>query len=115
MELFEIEETGQFSFEPFAKYSFYTAINRFLVQQALAPLLARSSDSPLTIVDLACGTGAISQLIAEEVTKQSRPARIIAVDPSAEALHHAQKQLGNVGVPVEFVQGESVHLTGLVA
>ena len=53
MSFFETEETNQFTFEAFAAHPFYTAINRSLVQQALAPLATRPPDSTLMIVDMA--------------------------------------------------------------
>jgi ubiquinone/menaquinone biosynthesis C-methylase UbiE len=115
MELFKAEEARQFTFEPFAAHPFYTAINRSLVQQALACLTSRATNTPLTIVDLACGTGAITQLITEELLASARAARIIAVDPSAEALQRAQKQLEQTAIPVEFFQGESADLPRLVS
>src|SRR5216684_4429847 len=88
MGLYETEETRRFTFEPFAAHPFYTAVNRSLVQQALAALATRSNNAPLMIVDMACGTGAITRLIAEEIALQEREARIIGVDPSEAALVH---------------------------
>src|SRR5437660_8948036 len=86
MSFFETEETHQFTFEAFAAHPFYTAINRSLVQQTLAPFVTRLPDATLTIVDMACGTGAVTRLIAEELARRGRQARILAVDPSADAL-----------------------------
>ena len=91
MSLIETEETNQFTFEAFAAQPFYTEINRSLVRQALASLPARPADTSLTIVDMACGTGAVTRLIAQEMQRQRRPVRLIGVDPSAEALRRAQK------------------------
>ena len=114
MGLFETEETRQFTFEPFAAHSFYIAVNRSLVQQALAPLVARSNNTPLTIVDMACGTGAITRLIAEEVAIQKRQARIIGVDPSEGDLARAQKSMKEIGAQVDFFQGDTSNLPALV-
>ncbi len=69
MALIETEETNQFTFEAFAAHGFYTEINRALVRHALAPLAARPNRATLTIVDMACGTGAITRLVAEEITR----------------------------------------------
>ena len=115
MELFETGETRRFDFEPFAAHPFYTAVNRSLVRRALAPVLSRPTDAPLTMVDLACGTGAITRLIAEELRGQARPVRLIAVDPSSEALRGAQKQMKWAGTPVEFFQGEAADLPRFVS
>jgi len=84
MSLPEANENTPFSFAPFAAHPFYTAVNRSLVQQALAGLAGPRS-APLTLVDLACGMGAVTRLIAEEVARQGRQAHILGVDPSVEA------------------------------
>ena len=64
MTLIETEETNQFTFEPFASHAFYTHVNRALVQQALTSFAVRPLNATLTIVDMACGTGAVTRLIA---------------------------------------------------
>ncbi len=112
--LIETEETNQFTFEPFAAHGFYTDVNRSLVRQALASLETRSAEQKLTIVDMACGTGAVTRLIAEELRNQGRQARIIGVDPSAEALRLAAKSMSEMGVQAEFFQGEAEDLPRLV-
>lgn len=114
MSFFESEETNQCTFEAFAAHPFYTAINRSLVQQTLASLVTRPTDATLTIVDMACGTGAITRLIAEELARQGRQARIIAVDPSADALRRAQKSMEEMGATADFFQGEAGDLPTLV-
>jgi ubiquinone/menaquinone biosynthesis C-methylase UbiE len=114
MSLIETEETNQFTFEAFADQPFYTEINRSLVRQALASLPARPSDATLTIVDMACGTGAVTRLIAQEMQRQRRQVRIIGVDPSAEALRRAQKGMELIGAQAEFTQGEASDLPGIV-
>lgn len=115
MESFETKETRLFPFEPFAAHPFYTTVNHSLVRRALAPFVSHPTDAPLTIVDLACGTGAITRLIAEELRGQARPVRLIAIDPSVEALQGAQKQMEHTGIPVEFFQGEAADLPRLVS
>src|SRR5437763_17165640 len=87
----ETTETNQFTFEAFAGQPFYTEINRSLVHQALKSLATRPANATLTIVDRACGTGAVTRLIAQEVERQKRQARIIGVAASAEALRRAQR------------------------
>lgn len=117
MSLIETEETNRFTFEAFASYPFYTEINRSLVRRALASLARYPGATTLTIVDMACGTGAITRLIAEEVERQHRCAHIIGVDPSAEALRRAEKgmeAMGNKGVSTEFIQGDTEDLPRLV-
>jgi len=114
MSFFETEETNHFTFEAFAAHPFYTAINRSLVQQALASLVTRPPDATLTVVDMACGTGAITRLIAEEMSRRGRQARIIAVDLSADALRRAQKSIEEMGAQADFFQGEAIDLPTLV-
>lgn len=114
MSLIETEETNQFTFEAFAAHPFYTEVNRALVRQALAPLAKRPADAALTIVDMACGTGAVTRLIIEELARQGRQAHIIGVDPSADALRHAAHSLEAIGAKAEFIQGEATDLPRIV-
>lgn len=118
MVLIETEETNQFTFEPFAAHAFYTEINRSLVRQALAHLVPQEPGDTLTIVDMACGTGAITRLIVEELARQGRLAqtRIIGVDPSAEALRLADKSINEMGLEVQasFIQGDADDLPNIV-
>ena len=114
MTMIETEETNQFTFEAFAAHPFYTEINRSLVRQALASLAARPANATLTIIDMACGTGAVTRLIAQEMQRQHRQIRIIGVDPSAEALRRAQKGMEAIGAQAEFIQGEASDLPRIV-
>jgi hypothetical protein len=63
---------------------------------------------------MACGTGEITRLIAEELARQGRQARIIAVDPSADALCRGQKSMEEMGATADFFQGEAGDLPTLV-
>jgi ubiquinone/menaquinone biosynthesis C-methylase UbiE len=114
MSFFEAENTPHLTFEAFAAQPFYTAINRSLVQRALAPMVTRPPGTPLTIVDMACGTGAVTRLIAEELARWGRQARIIAVDPSADALRLARQRIDEMGIEASFFQGEADELPTLV-
>jgi ubiquinone/menaquinone biosynthesis C-methylase UbiE len=117
MTLVETEETNRFTFEAFASHTFYTEINRSLVRRALAAFASHPHTTPLTIVDMACGTGAVTRLIAEEMQRQHRSAHVIGVDPSAEALRRARNSmeaLENKGVSVEFIQGDTEDLPRMV-
>jgi ubiquinone/menaquinone biosynthesis C-methylase UbiE len=118
MSLIETDETNLYTFEPFAAYDFYADVNRALVQQALAHIRTRSHSKTLTIVDMACGTGAVTRLIAEELAQQGQLAhtRLIGVDPSAEALRRAKKGMDDLGMQIdsEFIQGDAADLPRLV-
>lgn len=114
MSLIETEETNQFTFEPFTSHAFYTHVNRALVQQALASFAVWPLDAPLTIVDMACGTGAVTRLIAEELLHQGRRAHIIGVDPSVEALRIASRSVQGIGIKTDFIQGDATDLPDIV-
>lgn len=114
MSMIETEETNQFTFEAFAAQPFYTEINRSLVRQALTSLAPRPANATLTVVDMACGTGAVTRLIAQEMQRQHKQVRIIGVDPSAEALRRAQKGMETIGAKAEFIQGEASDLPRIV-
>lgn len=114
MSMIETEETNQFTFEAFAAHPFYTEINRSLVRQTLTSLAARPTNATLTVVDMACGTGAVTRLIAQEMKRQRRQVRIIGVDPSAEALRRARKGMESIGAKAEFIQGEAEDLPRIV-
>jgi ubiquinone/menaquinone biosynthesis C-methylase UbiE len=114
MSLFETEETNQYTFEPVTLYPFYAEINRSLVRQAFIPLTKRPAGTELSIVDMACGTGFITRLIAEELVHMGQPGHILCVDPSAEALRLAQKSIDKLGVKADFIQGDTDCLSSLV-
>jgi ubiquinone/menaquinone biosynthesis C-methylase UbiE len=119
MDLIYSEEIEQLSFEAFASHKFYTEVNRSLVRHALTSITARRPGTTLTIVDMACGTGAVTRLITEELAKQGRHAHILGIDPSAEALRLAQRgmeelQLKGIEIKVNFIQGESSDLPQIV-
>ncbi len=114
MGLLETEETNKFTYEAFAAHPFYMEVNRALVRQALAHLEKRPADGPLTIVDMACGTGAITRLIAEELALRGRQAHLIGVDPSADALRSARKSMREIGIAADFIQGEAEDLPTIV-
>ena len=116
MGLIETDETNQFTFEAFAAHAFYTEINRSLVRQALAPLMNDPANQAHTIIDMACGTGSVTRLIAEETVDnhRSQQTRIVGVDPSAEALRLAQQSLEEMGSKADFFQGETDNLASIV-
>lgn len=120
MNLIDSEEIEQLSFEAFASHKFYTEINRSLVQHALTSITTRPPRTPLTVVDMACGTGAVTRLITEELAKQGRShTHIIGVDPSAEALRLAQRgmeelQAKGIEVKANFIQGDTTDLPKFV-
>lgn len=105
------EMIDTFSYEPFTQHAFYLEVNQELVRQALTHLPSPATDQPLCIVDLACGTGAISELVVQELQRLGRSAHIIGADSSAAALERAALRLA--GTPVTFVENNLADLTGI--
>jgi ubiquinone/menaquinone biosynthesis C-methylase UbiE len=96
---------SSYSFNPFAQHQFYTDVNRSLVEQAFAALdQARPPGAPLRLVELASGTGAVTELILDELARLGRSATLVSIEPSSAALALARDRLA--GRPVTFVQGD---------
>lgn len=97
----------RFTLEKFAQNPFYQEVNRRLV--ALAGLRPG-----LRVVDLGAGTGAVTQLLVEQVACDPG-AEVIAVEPSETALETARRNLANIrGAVVRFVQGGAEKLSQIV-
>ncbi len=98
-----------YSFDPFAQHPFYTEINRSLVRRALTRLdAARPKGGRWRVVDLACGTGAVTQLILDELERLERSAMVVGIEPSTAALAIARERLQ--GRAVRFVRGDADEL-----
>lgn len=102
----------KYGFDPFARHPFYTAVNYSLVRRALARLdAARPTGVDVRVIDLASGTGAVTQLILDELERLERPATVIGIEPSTEALALARERLHDRSV--QFVQGDVDQLSGV--
>lgn len=96
---------SSFSFNPFAQHQFYTEVNRSLVEQALAALdQTRPPEVPLRLVELASGTGAVTELIFDALARLGRSATLVSIEPSSTALALARDRLA--GRPITFIQGD---------
>jgi len=105
--------TDPYGFDPFAQHPFYAGINHSLVHRAIACLdAARPTGERVRIVDLASGTGAVTQLIMDEVERRGRPATVLGIEPSHEALQLARERLQ--GRAVQFIHGDADQLTHIV-
>jgi ubiquinone/menaquinone biosynthesis C-methylase UbiE len=105
--------TDMYSFDPFAQHPFYARVNYSLVQRAIARLdAARPQGKPVRVVDLASGTGAVTQLILDELEQLGRAATVIGIEPATEALEIARERLQ--GRAVQFVQGDADQLARVV-
>jgi ubiquinone/menaquinone biosynthesis C-methylase UbiE len=95
-----------FSLKRFAGHPFYVAMNRRLVQ--LCSLLPSQQ-----VIDLGCGTGAVTELILEEM--QPDKGEVLAVDPSPSAVEIARHDLQERwGAMVRFVTGQAEGLSRFV-
>lgn len=102
-----------YSFDPFAQHTFYAKINHSLTQRAIARLDAtKPKGEPVCVVDLASGTGAVTQLIVEELEQLGRTATVLGIEPATEALEIARERLQ--GRAVQFVQGDANQLAHIV-
>ena len=104
----------KYTFDPFARHQFYIDINASLVRRAIARVDAtRPHAQRLCVVELACGTGAVTEQILDTVERCGRHVTLVAVEPSPEALAIARERLQ--GREVEFVQGDAGQLAEIVS
>jgi ubiquinone/menaquinone biosynthesis C-methylase UbiE len=105
----------EFGFESFASHGFYRAINRSLIETALRHAPVADRGRPLAVLDMACGTGLITSILAEVLADQGRTATVIAVDPDEGALAVARERVGDLGIPVRFACGSTSELAPLAS
>jgi ubiquinone/menaquinone biosynthesis C-methylase UbiE len=104
---------SSYTFDPFARHAFYTEVNASLVRRAIGRLdAARPGGELVQVVELASGTGAVTELILDELERLGRPALVTGVEPAGEAIAIARERLGRRGV--EFIQGEAQTLARAV-
>ena len=104
---------GSYTFDPFARHQFYHDVNQSLVHTALRQLDASlPKGQPVRVAELASGTGAVTELILDELQRLGRTATVIGVEPSVEAIDIARQRLQGPGV--QFEQGDADHLANLV-
>lgn len=101
------------SFEPFARHEFYRETNTRLVESALSFLERLEPDVQRRIVDLGCGTGAITRLILGKVQGLGLKAQILSIDPSPIALDKARQSV--TSAMVRFLNGSAENVSQLVS
>lgn len=101
------------SFEPFARHEFYRETNTDLVESALGFLERLDPNVQRRIVDLGCGTGAITRLILGKVQRLGLKAQILSIDPSPLALDKARQSVANA--MVKFLNGSAENVSQLVS
>jgi ubiquinone/menaquinone biosynthesis C-methylase UbiE len=101
----EQQEETTLTFDPFSRHPFYTEVNRALVERTLDVVEAtHPAGEILCLVELASGTGAVTELILDGLARRQRQAVLFGLDPSRAALHQARQRLA--GRPVVFVVGD---------
>jgi ubiquinone/menaquinone biosynthesis C-methylase UbiE len=97
----------EFSYSKFSANKFYGDLNARLVDMA-------ELGSGQRIVDLACGTGSVTSLIAEHL-RGARDSVIIAIDQSSVALKQARENLRMArDSAIQFVQSHVEHISEAV-
>jgi SAM-dependent methyltransferase len=89
-------EHDSYSYEPFTRHRLYETVNRALVEEGIHRLPVPAARGR-TIVDLSCGTGAITLMVIEALRSRGLDATIIAVEPSSEALAQAERPVAGAG------------------
>ena len=94
----------EYSFKAFSEHAFFRQVNTTLVEQA-------HLERGWTVVDVACGSGAVSELILERI-RGAREAMVIGLDISTTALKDASEKLaGYRDAVVEFVQARAEEMS----
>ena len=102
------------TFEPFAAHEFYRDINKELVEHALT---LSNEQQPLwkhrRVVDVACGTGAISRLVVDFWEANHLKGELVGFDPSETALERARQAVKSTFT--RFVQGAAESINSIVS
>jgi ubiquinone/menaquinone biosynthesis C-methylase UbiE len=88
-----VDAQNPYSYEPFTRHGFYRDMNQALVTHAFDCLPVPPPWRGMTVVDLGCGTGALTTLVVEEFRQRQVPATISGIDPSQSALAVAARRL----------------------
>lgn len=104
-------DVADYTFEAFAGNDFYRVVNEHLVDATLQ-IRSRITLPPLQrVLDLACGTGAVTALVVDRVRRFRDPVQVIGVDSSDSALDKARRLVGNAA---EFVRGTAQAFSNVV-
>lgn len=99
-----MSSSDEFSFKAFSEHEFYRRVNEVLVDRA-------GLERGWTVVDVACGSGAVTELIVEKI-RGARDAMVIGVDMSASALKDAREKVAGVrDAVVEFVNARAEEMS----
>ena len=96
-----------YSFRAFSQHDFYRQVNEWLLDRT-------GLKRGWTVLDVACGCGAVTELIAERIHGGGN-AVVIGLDMSASALREARERLaGARDVVVDFVQARAEEMSQAV-
>ena len=100
-------ETSHSSYSEFADQDFYKVSNSYLVEHCnIVPGNA--------VIDLACGTGAVTELILEKV-QDIQESIVLGIDMSKDAIKESMDRLSNwKNVNLKFIQSKVEHLSEIV-
>lgn len=102
------------TFEPFAQHEFYRQINKELVDRALETADTQQTTWDIRrVIDIACGTGAISKLVVDYWQRNQKDGELLGFDPSESALMRARKAVQSR--LARFVQGAAEGLSSLAS
>lgn len=101
-----------YTFEAFARHDFYRRVNEHLVELTLQIRERVPQLPPLRALDLACGTGAVTQLLVDRLPRFREPVEVIGVDPSESALEKARRVVGGA---VRLVRGTAEAFSNIVS
>jgi ubiquinone/menaquinone biosynthesis C-methylase UbiE len=99
-----------YTFDPFTRHQFYTEVNHSLVEHAIGLLDdGNPRGKQVRVVELASGTGAITEMVLDALERRGRAATVVGVEPSADHIDVAEQRLA--GRPVHFIQGDAADLS----
>lgn len=104
--------TPDYTFEAFARHDFYRTVNEHLVDTTLQMRETLSQIPIHRALDLACGTGAVTKLLADRLRSRRETVEIVGVDPSESALEKARRFVGNAA---QFCRGTAQAFSNVVS
>lgn len=99
--------SDEYTYKAFSEHEFYREVNETLVDRA-------HLERGWTVIDVACGSGAVTELILEKI-RGARDAMVIGLDMSATALRDAREKVaGYRDAVAEFVQAQAEEMSNAV-
>ncbi|MBM03879.1 MAG: 16S rRNA (cytosine(1402)-N(4))-methyltransferase [Chloroflexi bacterium] len=97
----------EFSYQKFSKNDFYEKLNSRLVDMS-------NIEPGQHVVDLACGTGSVTQLILKRI-RGAKDSAVTAIDNSSTSLKQAMEELNDVkDAAIKFIQSHVEPLSELL-